>query len=147
MNMFEGLDIAAAAEIDYTMPKDTYHCVTSAKYGPTKSGDKYGILLTVTVADGKYRGRSVSRWYRRPRSEDTDQRSPEDIGKDVSRLKEMMLGIGIPLEEINSADADTISNREVLVYISVRPGSDGTNQNTIGRITPFKGDPTSFTGF
>lgn len=146
MGMFDDLDVAAAAEIDYTIPNDTYPAVTSAKYGPTKSGGKYGILLTITISDGKYKGRSVSRWYRRPHKDDTDVREPEQVAKDVSRLKEMMLGVGISAEEINAADADTISNREVLVYVGSREDKQsGQKENTIGRITPYVSE--GFQGF
>ena len=122
MSLFGDLDIESAEDDPFAIPDNTYDCfLTDVKAGPTKAGDKQGMTLEFTIAEGDHMDKKIQEWKRIP-----DPASPmEDDERAKSFLKARMLDLGIPAERVNSVTADDLLG--IHCFVSVKNNNGYTN--------------------
>jgi hypothetical protein len=123
MSLFEGLDVASAADDPFKIPPNTYSCtVTAVKVGPTKAGDKIGMTLVYTIQEGDFEGDDITEWKEIPQPAD-----PRNLTKDESRalawLKQRLLNLEIPEDRMNSVSDDDLVGLDV--YVTTKEGKNG----------------------
>ena len=122
MSLFGDLDIESAEDDPFAIPDNTYDCfLTDVKVGPTKAGDKQGMTLEFTIAEGDHQDKRIQEWKRIP-----DPAKPlEDDERAKSFLKARMLDLGIPAERVNSVTADDLLG--IHCFVSVKNNNGYTN--------------------
>lgn len=123
MSLFEGLDVASAADDPFKIPPNTYAAtVTAVKVGPTKAGDKIGMTLVYTIQEGDFEGDDITEWKEIPQPAD-----PRNLTKDEARalswLKQRLLNLDIPEDRMNSVSDDDLVGLDV--YVTTKEGKNG----------------------
>lgn len=163
-NLFGDLDIASAEDNPFYKPDGTYVCeLTGAQLKTSKKGNK-GLALDYTIhrnVDGSEskKGKKIQEWKTIPRPWelkgyhskeamdrgvfDTDYdeaQIKEAAERNMSFLKQRMKDFGVPVEQMNSVDAEYLLNKTPLLEVTIK------NQDGNERITGVKiheGDSSS----
>jgi hypothetical protein len=141
--LFGELDIASAQDNPFFKPDGTYLCeITSAQVRTSKNGNK-GFALDYTITEGPKKGKKIQEWKPIPMpwqlkgyesNEVPEGTRPDDEIKEkaertMSFLKQRLKDFGIPVEQMNSVDAEYILNKVPLLDITIK-NVDGNERIT-----------------
>lgn len=123
MSLFEGLDVASAADNPFEIPANTYlTTITSVASGPTRNEDKVGMTITYTIQEGDYAGDDITEWKQIPTPADPHNLTKEEK-RSLSFLKMRLLELGVPEDRINSVSEDDLVGLDV--YVTTKEGKNG----------------------
>lgn len=123
MGLFDGLDVASAADNPFEVDPGTYDAViTGAEAKPTKDESKVGLNIEYTIDDvtSPMNERKVTEWKQIP----SDVSTPEGA-RAASFLKQRLANLGIPESRMNDVDAGDLIGVECV--ISVKKNGEYTN--------------------
>lgn len=127
MGLFDGLDVASAADNPFEVDPGTYNAlVTEVEVRPTKDNTKIGLNITYTIDDDEspMNGRKVNEWKQIPQPADPANPTADEA-RAASFLKQRLANLGIPEDRMNDVDADDLIGTECVV--SVKKNGEYTN--------------------
>lgn len=127
MGLFDGLDVASAADNPFEVEPGTYHCVvTGAEARPTQNGDKVGLNLEYTIQDedSPMNGRKIMEWKHIPQPDDPSNPTAKEATA-MSFLKQRLSNLGIPETRMNDVEPDDLIGIECVV--TVKKNGEYTN--------------------
>lgn len=142
MSFFAGHDVNAIPDNPNELPDNTYHFrVTSAKFGPTQSGDKQGITFKYQIVEGAWSNFfPLTDWVQIP-----DGNTPQDkVARMLSYLKMRLLAFGFSPEEIQNFGPDDVEkcvNREFYGTTSTSVNNN-RKQFRVAKFDPLVSDPS-----
>lgn len=100
MGLFDGLGLSEVSADPWSILDGTYQFnIIECKFGPTKGGDKQGLLFKYEViSEGSEAGKSQTEWLDVPTAEHKD--TPEGI-RSRQFLRQRMESLGIPASKFN----------------------------------------------
>jgi len=121
MGLFGDLDVASAKDNPNEIPPNTYHCVvTKVATAPTRNGEKLGMTITYKILSGDYEGKSFTEWKEIPQP--VDPRNPtKDEERAISFIKQRLVSLGIPSDQMNSLKPDDLIGIEADVSVIENP--------------------------
>lgn len=123
MGLFDGLDVASAADNPFEVEPGTYDAVvTGVETKPTKDESKIGLNIEFTIEQpgGPMDGRKVMEWKQIP----SDVTTAEGA-RAASFLKQRLANLGVPESRMNDVDSDDLIGTECVV--SVKKNGEYTN--------------------
>lgn len=127
MGLFDGLDVASAADNPFEVDPGTYHCVvTGVEAKPTQNGDKVGLNLEYTINDddSPMNGRKITEWKHIPQPADPSNPTSKEAMA-ASFLKQRLGNLGVPESRMNDVEPDDLIGIECIV--SVKKNGEYTN--------------------
>jgi hypothetical protein len=121
MGIFDGLNLDQASTDPWAVPDGTYEFnVTECSVGPTKKGDKFGIMFKFEMISGSEAGKNYTEWLEIPKPENV---SPEAI-RSRSFLRQRLESLGIPSTKFNDFEAaDAVG---IVGFITLATGKKGS---------------------
>lgn len=107
MSFFSGQNADDIPDNPNELPNNTYTMqVIDAKYGPTKGGDKMGILFKHQIIEGAWQTFfPLVDWIEVP----TDNTPADKVGRMLSALKMRLLAFGLTIKEIQDFGPDQVN--------------------------------------
>jgi len=139
-DFFDGVDIDDIPDNPNELPNNTYKFrVTSAKFGKTQAGDKYGITFKYQIIEGAWSSFfPLTEWLRVPEKD-----MPKDEKKRfLSYLKQRFVAFGFAPEEIQNFKIKTVDEcigREFYGTTSAKKEKDRTNFRVV-KFSPITDD-------
>lgn len=158
MSLFGDLDVESAEDNPWFKPDGPYECyLHSVKVGPTKGGDKMGMMLEYKIASGSKAGRLISEWKWVPTTNQIqgykslhpvdgqvkDDEFGEKAAQAVSYLKARMKDFGIPSDRINKMEAEDLLALELHLTVTIQNKNGSENVRAVAlyenddNISPF----------
>lgn len=142
MGLFDGLDVASAADNPFEVEPGTYRCVvTGAEARPTQAGDKVGLNIEYTIQDdeaGAMNGRKITEWKHIPQPADPANPTAKEA-QSASFLKQRLVNLGIPESRMNDVEGDDLLGIECVV--TVKKNGEYTN---VTKVTVDSGSSENF---
>lgn len=119
-NLFGDIDFGNVPDDPFAIPDNSYLAfVTDVKTGPTKAGDKIGLTLTYTIADGEFEGRKVTEWKQIVQPADPAHPTAEEA-RSLSYLKSRMVDLGIPGSKLGSLIPDDLIGIKAVISVQTK---------------------------
>jgi hypothetical protein len=133
MGLFGELDASDIPENPFYVAPGTYSCVLSEAGVQSKkdnSGEGLSFKWVIEDEDSEYVGMNVSDWFNIYRDITSEEVTPK-IKQDMSRMRQRLTQMGIPLEDQN----DLLDNLDDLIgmkaYITVKESPDKNDPDKV----------------
>lgn len=146
--LFGELDIASANDNPFFKPDGTYLCeISKAEIKTSKAGNK-GFTLDYLIIEGDKKGKKIQEWKPIPMpwhfkgyktkeemesgvyNTDNDQdQIKESAERNMSFLKQRLKDFGVPVEMMNSVDAEYLLNKVPQLNVTIQ-NKDGNERIT-----------------
>jgi hypothetical protein len=127
MGLFGDIDFGNVPDDPFAIPDNSYLAyLTEVKTGPTKAGDKIGLTLVYTIAEGEFEGRKVQEWKQIVQPADPAHPTAEEA-RSLSYLKARMLDLGVRPDRLQSVIPDDLVGIKVVLALQTK----GQYQNVV----------------
>lgn len=124
---FEG-EFAEIPDIVMGLPEGVYKCVVAGVTVEDKDSGKY-LVFTYTATEGDYVGKSHREFQRIVVG---PAMTPEDK-QTMSYVKSRLSSLGVPVDRMNSLDADMITGTEIV--LTLVPQKNDPRYRNVSRVT------------
>jgi hypothetical protein len=151
MGIFQGLDVASAADDPFSVDDGTYYATVSKCSVETAGNGSKGLTFEYTIHDAedeKFNGRKTSEWKTIPEPIDDRGTLDEKGQQHLSFLKQRLKSLGVPDSEMNEISPEDLLGIEVIITLrtttSKKDGMEYQNVRSLKLADDFDNSVTGF---